>query len=150
MSLTVGFPSAFVINIGGKPPATVEALNETANETATEAAEQRQGLGEGEKKAVSPGDVRGSESETGDSQSIAVKTLLKRMQELQQQLREQQQQLAATQAAEFPTLEAKSTAVMAIQGQIADTSAALSQVAAALVKELTKDASTGSVISTTA
>ncbi|NUU37594.1 hypothetical protein [Pseudomonas sp. C2B4] len=146
MSLTVGFPSASVINIGGKPPATVEALNEAATETA----EQRLGLGEGEKKAVSLGDVRGSESESGDSQSIAVKTLLKRMQELQQQLREQQQQLAATQKAEFPTPEAKTTALMAIQSQIADTSAALSQVAAALAKELTTAASTGSVISTTA
>ncbi|WP_160104980.1 hypothetical protein [Pseudomonas izuensis] len=135
MSLTVGFPSAFVINIGGKSPAPVEASTEAEG---------------GEKKAVSPGDVRGSESESGDSQSIAVKTLLKRMQELQQQLREQQQQLAATQAAAFPTPDAKSTAVMAIQGQIADTSAALLQVTAALVKELTKSASTGSVISTTA
>ncbi|BCX67192.1 hypothetical protein [Pseudomonas izuensis] len=135
MSLTVGFPSAFVINIGGKSPAPVESSTEVEG---------------GEKKAVSPGDVRGSESESGDSQSIAVKTLLKRMQELQQQLREQQQQLAATQAAAFPTPDAKSTAVMAIQGQIADTSAALLQVTAALVKELTKSASTGSVISTTA
>ncbi|MCW8278978.1 hypothetical protein IMF27_28535 [Pseudomonas sp. PCH199] len=146
MSLTVGFPSASVINIGGKSPASVEALNEATSDTA----QQPPGLEEGEKKAVSLGDVRGSETESAGSQSIAVKTLLKRMQELQQQLREQQQQLAATQAAEFPTPQAKSTAVMAIQSQIADTSAALSQVAAALVKELTKVSGTGSVISTTA
>ncbi|MGJ7515225.1 hypothetical protein ACSFE6_12935 [Pseudomonas baetica] len=146
MSLTVGFPSASVINIGGKSPATVETLNESASDTA----QQRLGLEEGEKKAVSPGDVRGSETESGDSQSVAVKVLLKRMQELQQQLREQQQQLAAVQAREFPTLEAKATAVMTIQGQIADTSAALLQVTAALVKELTKDTGTGSVINTTA
>ncbi|HEF4758247.1 TPA: hypothetical protein SAN82_000645 [Pseudomonas putida] len=135
-----------MINIGGKSPATVETLNQAASDTA----QQRLGVDESEKKAVSLGDVRSSETETGGNQSIAVKTLLKRMQELQQQLREQQQQLAATQAAEFPTPEAKATAVMAIQSQIADTSAALSQVAAALAKELTRAASTGSVISTTA
>jgi hypothetical protein len=146
MSLAVGFPSASVINIGGKSPASVEALNEAPSDTAL----QRLGLEDGEKKAVSLGDVRGSETESVASQSIAVKTLLKRMQELQQQLREQQQQLAATQAAQFPTPQAKATAVMAIQSQIADTSAALLQVAAALAKELTKASSTGSVISTTA
>ncbi|VVP89109.1 hypothetical protein PS918_03055 [Pseudomonas fluorescens] len=142
----VGFPSASVINIGGKPPAAVEALNEAASDTAG----QRLGLEEGEKKAVSLGGVRGSETESGGGQSITVKTLLKRMQELQQLLREQQQQLAATQAKEFPTPEAKATAVMAIQSQIASTSAALSQVAAALAKELTSAAATGNVISTTA
>ncbi|WP_433766695.1 hypothetical protein [Pseudomonas putida] len=146
MSLTVGFPSASVINIGGKPLATAETLNEAAADTAG----QRLGLEDGEKKAVSLGDVRGSETESGGNQSVAVKTLLKRLQELQQQLREQQQQLAATQAAEFPTPEAKAAAVMAIQSQIADTAAAMMQVTAALAKEMTKAASTGSVISTTA
>jgi hypothetical protein len=146
MSLSVGFPSASVINIGGKPPVPAEVLNEAASDTA----QQRLGLEEGEKKAVSLGDVRDSQVDTGSSQSVAVKMLLKRMQELQQQLREQQEQLAATQAQEFPTPEAKATAIMAIQSQIASTSAALSQVAAALVKELTQAASTGNVISTTA
>ncbi|WP_433739770.1 hypothetical protein [Pseudomonas putida] len=144
MSLTVGFPNTYTINIGGKPPATVETLNEAASDTA----QHPLGQVAGEEKAV--GGVPGSEAENESTQSVAVKTLLKRMQELQQQLREQQRQLAATQAAEFPTPEAKATAVMAIQSQIADTSAALSQVTAALVKELTKAAGTGSVISTTA
>lgn len=146
MSLSVGFPNASVINIGGKSPVVTEALNEATSD----AAGQRLGLEEGEKKAVSLGDVRDSEVDTGSSQSIAVKTLLKRMQELQEQLREQQQQLAATQAAEFPTPEAKATAILAIQAQISSTSAALMQVSAALAKELSNAASTGSVISTTA
>lgn len=146
MSLTVGFPNSSMISIGGKPLVPAEALNEAASDSAS----QRLGVGEGEKKAVSLGDARDSEVDSGSSQSVTVKTLLKRMQELQEQLREQQQQLAATQAAEFPTPEAKATAVMAIQSQIASTSAAMMQVAAALAKELTSAASTGSVISTTA
>ena len=146
MSLSVGFPSSAVINVGTKLPTTAEALNEAASKTA----EQRLGLEEGEKKSISLGDVSSADTESGDSQSVAVKTLLKRIQELQEQLQEQQQQLAQTQAREFPTPEAKATAVMAIQSQIASTSGALMQTVAALVKELTNSASKGSVISTTA
>jgi hypothetical protein len=76
--------------------------------------------------------------------------LLKRMQELQQQLREQQQQLAAAQARTYPTAEAKTTAVMSIQGQIADTNGALAEVTGNLIRELAKDSSGGGLISTTA
>ncbi|WP_130907825.1 hypothetical protein [Pseudomonas sp. Sample_16] len=145
MSLTVGFPNASVINIGGKAPSTVATLTDETSESST----QRLGLEGGDKKSVSLGGAQGSEKaqSTDSQQSIAVQMLLKRMQELQQQLREQQQQLAATQAASFQSAEAKATAVMSIQAQIADTSAALMQVAAALAKELT---SSGNVISTTA
>ena len=145
MSLTVGFPNASVINIGGKTPSTVETLSETTADTST----QRLGLEADEKKSVSLGGAQGSEKaeSAGSQQSIAVQMLLKRMQELQEQLREQQQQLAATQAAKFQSAEAKATAVMSIQSQIADTSAALMQVAAALAKELT---GSGNVVSTTA
>ncbi|MFU2327794.1 hypothetical protein [Pseudomonas sp. NFX98] len=146
MSLTVGFPNASVINIGGKSPSTVETLSEAAADTST----QRLGLEADEKKSVSlGGGTQGSEKaeSAGSQQSIAVQMLLKRMQELQEQLREQQQQLAATQAAKFQSAEAKATAVMSIQSQIADTSAALMQVAAALAKELT---GSGNVVSTTA
>jgi len=145
MSLTVGFPQAAVINVGGKPPVTADALSDASSETAA----QRLGLEE-DKKSVSLGDeARGGEKVegTGSTQSIAVQTLLKRMRELQEQLREQQQQLAATQAASFPTPEAKTTAVMAIQAQIASTTAALMQVVASLAKEL---AGSGSVVNTTA
>jgi len=143
--LTVGFPNASVINIGGKTPSTVETLSETTADTST----QRLGLEADEKKSVSLGGAQGSEKaeSAGSQQSIAVQMLLKRMQELQEQLREQQQQLAATQAAKFQSAEAKATAVMSIQSQIADTSAALMQVAAALAKELT---GSGNVVSTTA
>ena len=82
--------------------------------------------------------------------SITVKTLLKRMKELQKQLQEQQQQLAAAQAASYPTPEAKSQAVMSIQGQIAQTSAALAEVAGALVKEMSKSTTSGGLVNTTA
>jgi hypothetical protein len=91
-----------------------------------------------------------SKAESGGNQSVTIKLLLKRMQELQKQLQEQQQQLAAAQAAKYPTPEAKTTAVMSIQGQIADTNAALMEVAASLVKEMAKGSSTGSVVNTTA
>ena len=144
MSLSVGFPNAAVVNIGGKSPATVETLNEAASDSSG----QRLGVEESDKKAVSLGGNGASKAESsGSQQSIAVQMLLKRMQELQQQLREQQQQLAATQAADFQSEEAKATAVMSIQAQISDTSAALMQVAASLAKELT---GSGNVVSTTA
>lgn len=146
MSLIVGFPSASVINIGGKTQSTVETLSEAAADTST----QRLGLQADEKKTVTlGGGAQGNEKaeSAGSQQSIAVQMLLKRMQQLQEQLREQQQQLAATQAASFQSEEAKATAVMSIQSQIADTSAALMQVAAALAKELT---GAGNVVSTTA
>lgn len=146
MAITVGFPAASIINIGGKSPSTVKTLSEATTETAA----QRLGVVEDDKKSVSLGEnaQEGVKAESGGSTlSIGAQMLLKRMQELQQQLREQQQQLAATQAANFQSPEAKSTAVMAIQAQISDTSAALMQVAASLAKELTN---AGNVISTAA
>jgi hypothetical protein len=65
-------------------------------------------------------------------------------------LQEQQQQLAAAQAETYPTPEAKETAVMSVQGQIAETSAAMAEVAGALVKELTKNSGSGGLVNTTA
>ena len=50
----------------------------------------------------------------------------------------------------YPTPEAKSQAVMSIQGQIAQTSAAMAEVAGALVKEMTKSSTSGNLVSTTA
>jgi hypothetical protein len=146
MSLIVGFPNASVINIGGKTPSTAETLSDATSESSS----QRLRLEGDDKKSVSlGGSAQGSEKaeSAGSQQSIAVQMLLKRLQELQQQLREQQQQLAATQAASFQSAEAKATAVISVQAQIADTSAALMQVAAALAKELT---GSGNVVSTTA
>ncbi|WP_223483683.1 hypothetical protein [Pseudomonas sp. A-RE-19] len=149
MSFTVGFPNAGAITIAGKSPATINALSEATSD----ASGQALGEEEGSDNQVRTGGATQTQGETksgkSSNQSIAVQVLLKRMQELQQQLREQQQ-LAAAQAASYPTPEAKATAVMSIQGQIADTSAALAQVTGNLVKELAKDSSSGSLVSTTA
>ncbi|MNO92630.1 hypothetical protein D3C76_842110 [compost metagenome] len=143
MSLTIGLPHSAVINIGGKPAAAVDTLSD-----ATSA--QQPGVPVKEEKPVSLGQGAQAGEKTegaGSQQSVAVQMLLKRMQELQEQLREQQQQLAATQAASFQSEEAKATAVMSLQAQVADTSAALMQVAASLAKALTDS---GSIVSTTA
>ncbi|MCU1753053.1 hypothetical protein [Pseudomonas sp. 6D_7.1_Bac1] len=151
MSITVGFPNAGGITIGGKSLATLKALNDATAETAA----QRVGGKEGDSKQVRTGPVgqsQGTEAnaDDGGNASITVKTLLKRMKELQEQLRQQQQQLAAAQAASYPTPEAKTTVVMAIQAQIASTNGALMEVAGNLVKEMAKGSSSGSVVNTTA
>ncbi|AZD21387.1 hypothetical protein C4K22_2208 [Pseudomonas chlororaphis subsp. aurantiaca] len=151
MSISVGFPAAGAITINGKSPATIDALSQDAADNAAQAL----GLDEDGKLRVASG-AEAEKAETqeseGDNQSLVVKMLLKRMKELQAQLQEQQQQLAAAQAASYPTPEAKATVVMAIQGQIADTSGALQEVVGNLVKELSKDSSSGAggLVSTTA
>ncbi|MGE8177108.1 hypothetical protein [Pseudomonas fluorescens] len=151
MSISVGFPNAGGITIGGKSLATINALNDARAEAETPLTAGK----EGDSKQVKTGPVgqnTGTEAQADDggSQSITVKMLLKRMKELQEQLRQQQQQLAAAQAASYPTPEAKTTAVMAIQGQIAQTNGALMEVSSSLVKELGKGANSGSVVNTTA
>jgi len=146
MSLTVGLPHSAVINIGGKPATGVGALNDAT----TAGSAQRSDAPEEDGKAVNLGQgaQAGEKAEgAGSQQSVAVQMLLKRMQELQEQLREQQHQLAAVQAASFQSEEARAAALMSIQAQIADTSAALMQVAASLAKALT---GSGSIVSTTA
>jgi hypothetical protein len=151
MSFTVGFPNAGAITIAGKSPATINALSEATSDASAQSLGEEEGS---DNQVRTGGGTVGAQSENQSkktsSQSIAVQILLKRMQELQQQLREQQQQLAAAQAADYPTPEAKATAVMSIQGQIADTTGALAQVTGNLVKELAKDSSTGGLVSTTA
>jgi len=152
MSLSVGFPNAAGITIGGKSASTLRAQSEATADGAAQALGTKQGDG----KQVRTGTVgldKGAdpqEAQASDNTSIAVKVLLKRLKELQQQLREQQQQLAAAQAATYSTPEAKVTAVSAIQGQIADTNGAILQTSASLIKEVTKGSSTGSVVNTTA
>jgi hypothetical protein len=148
MSFSIGFPNAGAITVGGKVPSTTTALTEVAANTSTQVPGKE--TDSNTQVRTAGGAQDNAKSGSGSTQSIAVQTLLKRMQELQQQLREQQQQLAAAQAASYPTLEAKATAVMTIQGQIADTSGALLQVTGNLVKELAKDSSTGGLVSTTA
>ena len=154
MSLSIGIPNAAGVTIGGKSAATIQALSDADRRCCGSS------VGYGRKATATKSrpalwdwiKARARRAETPDesNQSVAVKVLLKRMQELQQQLREQQQQLAAAQAASYPTPEAKATVVMAIQGQIADTNGALLEVSAALVKELAKGSSTGTVVNTTA
>jgi len=148
MSLTVGFSNPGAVTIGGKTAATINAMNEAEADASTEAL----GTEKDESNQVRTGGAaqEDSKTESGSNLSVTVKMLLKRMQELQKQLQEQQQQLAAAQAKTYPTPEAKSQAVMSIQGQIAQTSAAMAEVAGALVKEMSKSATSGNLVSTTA
>ena len=151
MSLTIGFSNPGSVTIGGKTAATINAMNQAEADAADEAL----GVEKEPSNQVRTGGPaqeadKASSTDSGDSLSVTVKMLLKRMQELQKQLQEQQQQLAAAQAASYPTPEAKSQAVMSVQGQIAQTSGALMEVAAALVKEMSKDSTSGNLVSTTA
>ena len=148
MSLTVGFSNPGAVTIGGKTAATINAMSEAEADASTEAL----GTDKDESNQVRTGGAaqEDSKAESGDNLSVTVKMLLKRMQELQKQLQEQQQQLAAAQAETYPTPEAKSQAVMSIQGQIAQTSAAMAEVAGALVKEMSKSSTSGNLVSTTA
>jgi len=150
MSLTIGFSHPGAVTIGGKTAATINAMNQAE----ADASEEALGVEKEQSNQVRTGGpaqeaTQASNADSGDSLSITVKMLLKRMQELQKQLQEQQQQLAAAQAASYPTPEAKSQ-VMSVQGQIAQTSGALMEVAAALVKEMSKDSTSGNLVSTTA
>lgn len=150
MSLSVGFPGAGAILINGKSPAIIDALSNAAAEEASTA------LGTDESDALRAGSGKQAETSEaagsgGDNQSIVVKMLLKRMQELQELLKQQQEQLAAAQAADYPTPEAKQTVVMGLQGQISGTTGALAEVSGNLVRELAKESSSsGGLVNTTA
>jgi len=148
MSLTIGFSHPGAVTIGGKTAATINAINEAEADASAEAL----GTEEESSNQVRTGGPaqEASKTESSDNLSITVKMLLKRMQELQKQMQEQQQQLAAAQAASYPTPEAKSQAVMSIQGQIAQTSGAMMEVSAALLKEMSKGSTSGNLVSTTA
>lgn len=151
MSISIGFPNPSAITIGGKSTATVDALSEsTSGAAALALGTEEEGDGTQVRTGGGPVTENKPAAASDSSQSVAVKMLLKRMQELQQQLREQQQQLAAAQAASYSTPEAKEAVVMAIQGQISDTNAALAQVTANLVREMAKGSGSGSVVNTTA
>ncbi|MGN8276669.1 hypothetical protein ACLEJQ_05300 [Pseudomonas sp. SMV71] len=149
MSFSIGFPNAAAVTIGGKSAATLKALSEAEAQAADEAQGTTQASGKVRTGMGAGAEATDQAQEAGSTQSVAVQVLLKRMQELQQQLREQQQQLAAAEARDYATEEAKASAVMAIQGQIADTSGALLEVTGRLVTELAKGAGSGSVVNTT-
>lgn len=148
MPLSVGFPNAAAVTIGGKSAATLNTSSEASAEPTDEALGETQESGK-VRTGAGP-EAGGKAQDSGSTQSIAVQILLKRMQELRQQLREQQQQLAAAQARAYPTEDAKTSAVMAIQGQIADTSGALLEVTGNLITELARDSSSGALVNTTA
>ncbi|WP_434624792.1 hypothetical protein J3P84_17600 [Pseudomonas sp. Z1-29] len=148
MSFSIGFPNAATITIGGRSISTLNALREASADAADEALGETQETGT--VRANLATEAEGKTEKSGSTQSIAMQVLLKRMQELQQQLREQQQQLAAAQTRAYSTPEAKTTAIMAIQGQIADTTGALQQVTGNLIKELAKDSGSGALVNTTA
>ncbi|WHS62411.1 hypothetical protein [Pseudomonas sp. G2-4] len=149
MSFSVGFANAAAVTIGGKSAATLKALSEAGTEAADEALGETQASGK-VRTGMAPVAKDEAQESGGSTQSVAIQVLLKRMQELQQQLREQQQQLAVAQTRAYPTPESKTAAVMAVQGQIADTSGALLEVTGHLVTELAKGSSSGSVVNTTA
>jgi uncharacterized protein involved in copper resistance len=148
MSFSIGFPNAATITVGGKSLSTLNALREASADAADEALGETQETGT--VRANLATEAEGKTEKSGSTQSIAMQVLLKRMQELQQQLREQQQQLAAAQARSYSTPEAKTTAIMSIQGQIADTTGALQQVTGNLIKELANDSGSGALVNTTA
>ncbi|MBV4475347.1 hypothetical protein N8H74_25140 [Pseudomonas sp. B2M1-30] len=150
MSMTIGFSDPGKVTIGGRSVDTINALKKADQEAAEKAKDKDEGAPAQVRTGGAAPEEKADESGGAGGQSLTVKMLLKRMKELQKQLQEQQQQLAAAQAAKYPTEEAKTTAVTAVQGQIAQTNAALAVVAGSLAKELAKEAGSGSVINTTA
>ncbi|SEM51744.1 hypothetical protein SAMN04487857_102403 [Pseudomonas sp. ok272] len=147
MTGSIGFPAGVTISYNGKPQSAAEKLSKDASGDAL--ATERDA---GKLRIAGSQTTDGTqEADAGQSSgNVIVDMLLKRMQELRELMQQQQQQLAAAQAAAYPTPEAKTTVVMGIQSQIASTSAALQQTSAQLVKELSKGAAAGSLISTTA
>mgnify|MGYP003606394858 FL=1 len=93
MSLTIGFSHPGAVTIGGKTAATINAMNQAE----ADASEEALGVEKEQSNQVRTGGPaqeasQASNADSGDSLSITVKMLLKRMQELQKQLQEQQQQ----------------------------------------------------------
>lgn len=147
MSLSSGIPG-FKAVISTPAVTSIDTLSKVSAETAA----KRLGLESDADVVVKLSTDANKESNgaKGKGVSIAVQELLKRIKELQHLLRQQQQQLAAAQAASYPSAEAKTTSVMGIQGQMADTNGALQQVASALAEALSADSMTSSMIDTTA
>ena len=147
MTTAIGSTSGLTVRVGDKPLVVVQASDKTlANASGEVLAVEEEGAG---KPVVSSRlQAEGSPSAEESGGSVLVQALQERMRELQALLQKQQAQLAAAQAASYPTPEAKTTVVAGIQGQIASTSAALMQTAAALAKELGKGSSGGLVNAT--
>jgi hypothetical protein len=87
MSLTIGFSHPGAVTIGGKTAATINAMNQAE----ADASEEALGVEKEQSNQVRTGGPaqeasQASSADSGDSLSITVKMLLKRMQELQKQL----------------------------------------------------------------
>ena len=148
MTTAIGPTSGLTVRVSDKPLVVVQASDKApANASGEVLAVEEESAG---KPVVSSRlQAEASSSAEESSGSILVQALQERMRELQALLQKQQAQLAAALAASYPTPEAKTTVVAGIQGQIASTSAALMQTAAALAKELGKGSS-GGLVNTTA
>ncbi|WP_017904072.1 hypothetical protein [Pseudomonas asplenii] len=155
--MSVGFPSPGGLKINGHTAGSTESKTiamtseidkavKDSNEADSKDGKVRAGGGSAQATGA-------AEESSGGGHNAAVKALQKRMKELQQQLRELQQQLAAAEKASYPSDDARTTALMGIQGQISTVNGALMTTAAALLAALTKEAksgSSGSLVSTTA
>ncbi len=155
--MSVGFPSPGGLMINGRTAGSTEsktiAMTGEIDKAVKDTSEADTKDGKVRAGGGSAQAADSTDESAGSSHSVAVKALQKRMKELQQQLRELQQQLVAAQKASYPSDDARTTAVMGVQGQISTVSGALMTTAAALLKALTDEAksgSTGSLVSTTA
>ena len=95
MSLTIGFSNPGSVTIGGKTAATINAMNQAEADAADEAlGVEKEPTNQVRTGGPAQEASKADSADSGDSLSVTVKMLLKRMQELQKQLQEQQQQLA--------------------------------------------------------
>lgn len=148
MTTAIGSTPGLTVRVSDKPQVVVQTSDKAlANASGEGLAIDKEGAGKPVVSSRLQAEPSPSSEESGGDS--LVQALQKRMKELQALLRKQQEQLAAAQAASYPAPETKATVVAGIQGQIASTSAALMQTAAALAKELGKGSS-GGLVNTTA
>ncbi|WP_339546673.1 hypothetical protein [Pseudomonas sp. RA_35y_Pfl2_P32] len=149
MTTSIGSTPGLTVRINERPLVVVQASDKAlADAPGDVLAVEEQGAGKPVVSSRLQAESSPSSQESGGN--TLVQTLQKRMKELQALLQKQQEQLAAAQAASYPAPETKATVVAGIQGQIASTSAALMETAAALAKELGKGSTSGGLVNTTA
>ena len=148
MTIAIGSTPGLTVRVSDKPLVIVQTSDKAlANASGEVLPVEEEGTGKPVVSSRQQAEPSPSSEESGGN--VLVQALQKRMKELQALLQKQQEQLAAAQAASNLAPEAKATMVAGIQGQIASTSAALMQTAAALAKELGKGSS-GGLVNTTA
>lgn len=149
MTTAIGSTPGLTVRVSDKPLVVVPTSDKAlANASGDVLAVEEEGAGKPVVSSRLQAEASPSSEESGGS--ILVQALQERMRELQALLQKQQEQLAAAQAASYPAPETKATVIAGIQGQIASTSAALMQTAAALAKELGKGSTSGGLVNTTA